>query len=51
MAGIIAFYGMNGLRLTLNNDEAYTLVMDVAQGHLDEVSDIAGVLRNSTGAR
>jgi death-on-curing protein len=25
LAGTIAFYGMNGLRLTLNNDEAYTI--------------------------
>jgi death-on-curing protein len=51
LAGGIAFYGMNGLRLTLSNDEAYTLVIDVAQGQLDDVNEIAGVLRDSTGAR
>ena len=51
LAGIIAFYGMNGLRLTLSNDEAYTLVMDVSEGRLDDVNEIAGILRNSTAAR
>ncbi len=51
LAGVIAFYGMNGLGLTLSNDEAYTLVMDVAQGRLDDVNEIAGVLRDATGAR
>jgi death on curing protein len=51
LAGVIAFYGMNALRLTLSNDEAYTFVMDVAQGQLDEVNEIAAVLRDSTGPR
>ncbi|HEX4015180.1 MAG TPA: type II toxin-antitoxin system death-on-curing family toxin [Frankiaceae bacterium] len=51
LAGLIAFYGMNGLRLTLNNDEAYTLVIDVSQGRLDEVKEIAGILRDATRAR
>jgi death-on-curing protein len=51
LAGVLAFYGMNGLRLTLTNDEAYTLVVDVAQGQIDDVNEIAGILRTSTGAR
>jgi death-on-curing protein len=51
LAGVIAFYGMNGLRLTLSNDAAYSSVMDVAAGRLDDVNEIAGVLRDSTGAR
>jgi death-on-curing protein len=51
LAGVIAFYGMNGQRLTLSNDEAYTLVMDVAQGELDDVNEIVGVLRDSPGAQ
>jgi death-on-curing protein len=51
LAGVIAFYGMNGLRLTLSNDAAYSSVMDVAAGRLDEVNEIAGILRDSTGAR
>ena len=51
LAGVLAFYGMNGLRLTLSNDDAYTLVISVAEGRLDDVNEIAGVLRDSTGAR
>ena len=37
LAATIAFYGINGLRLTLSNDEAYDLVMSVATGELDDV--------------
>lgn len=51
LAATIAFYGMNGMRLTLTNDEAYDLVIDVASGWLDEVPAIAVVLERSTGAR
>lgn len=51
LAATIAFYGMNGMRLTLTNDEAYDLVIDVASGRLDEVPAIASVLERSTGAR
>jgi death on curing protein len=41
LAATIAFYGLNGRRLTLTNDEAYDLVIDVATGALDEIADIA----------
>lgn len=41
LAALIAFYGMNGLRLTFSNDEAYELVMAVAAGDLDDVALIA----------
>ena len=41
LAGLIAFYGVNGRRLTLTNDEAYDLVSAVATGELDHVADIA----------
>jgi death on curing protein len=41
LAGVIAFYGVNGRRLTLTNDEAYELVMAVADGTLDTVDQIA----------
>lgn len=51
LAGTIAFLGLNGRRLTLTNDEAYTLVMDVASGELDEVADIAGCLRQGSEPR
>ena len=41
LAGVIAFYGMNGRRLTLTNDEAYDLIIAVASGTLDTVDGIA----------
>ena len=49
LAGTIAFYGLNGLRLTLSNDEAYDLVMAVAAGELDDVEPIAVRLATGTG--
>ncbi len=44
LASVIAFYGLNGLRLTLTNDEAYDLIMSVAAGDLDDVGLIADSL-------
>ena len=35
LAALIAFYGVNGRRLTLTNDGAYDLVIDVATGQLN----------------
>jgi death on curing protein len=51
LAAIIAFYGVNGRRLTLTNDAAYEFVIAVATGHLDSVDDIAATLRTATEAR
>jgi death-on-curing protein len=51
LAAVIAFYGVNGRRLTLTNDEAYELVIDVAVGNLDSVDDIAARLRTVTESR
>ena len=51
LAATIAFYGMNGLRLTLSNDEAYGLVMSVATGELDDVGAIAPLLERATVPR
>ena len=48
LAGVIAFYGVNGRRLTLSNDEAYDLVMAVASGSLDAVDQIAAELARAT---
>ncbi|HSV66729.1 MAG TPA: type II toxin-antitoxin system death-on-curing family toxin [Mycobacteriales bacterium] len=50
LAALIAFYGMNGRRLTLINDAAYDLVIRVAVGVLDSVAEIVALLRASTGA-
>jgi death on curing protein len=48
LAGVIAFYGVNGRRLTLTNDEAYDLVIAVADGTLDAVEQIAARLAKAT---
>jgi death-on-curing protein len=51
LASVIAFYGLNGRRLTLTNDAAYDLVIDVATGQLDTADDIASVLQAATEPR
>lgn len=51
LAATVAFYGMNGMRLTLGNDEAYELVIDIASGRIDDVPAIASVLETRTTAR
>lgn len=49
LAGVIAFYGLNGRRLTLTNNQAYDLVMAVAEGNLDAVADIGARLGPAAG--
>jgi death on curing protein len=51
LAAVIAFYGLNGRRLTLTNDAAYDLVISVAAGQLDAVDDIAAILQPATQPR
>jgi death-on-curing protein len=51
LATLIAFYGVNGRRLTLTNDEAYNLVVSVADGTLDSVHEIAKALAEATEPR
>jgi death on curing protein len=51
LAALIAFYGLNGRRLTLTNDAAYDLIIDVATGQLDTADDIAAVLHTATEPR
>ncbi|SNQ47373.1 Toxin Doc [Frankia canadensis] len=48
LGAVIAFYGLNGHRLTLTNDEAYDLVTGVADGTFDSVEEISAVLVNGT---
>lgn len=38
-------------RLSLSNDEAYEVIMDVAAGKLDSVDDIAAILATATEPR
>ena len=51
LAAVIAFYGLNGRRLTLTNDQAYDLVMKVAAGKLEQVEEIAAILADTTAPR
>ena len=51
LAGVIAFYGVNGRRLTLTNDEAYDLIVAVATGELDSVQKITSALSGATEPR
>jgi death-on-curing protein len=51
LGALIAFYGVNGHRLTLTNDAAYDLVMQIATGQLDSVDDIAAILGKSSRPR
>jgi len=51
LAATIAFYGVNGMRLTLTNDEAYNLVIDVAAGKADDVPTIAERLARGSSPR
>lgn len=46
-----SLYGINGMRLTLTNDRAHELVVDVASGAPNEVPQIASVLEVSTERR
>ena len=51
LAATIAFLGLNGYRLTLTNDEAYTLVMEVASGVVDAAAAIAERIQAGTAPR
>lgn len=45
LAGLIAFLGMNGARLTATDNEAYELIMALAEGKCPEAADFAVHLR------
>lgn len=51
LAGVIAFYGINGRRLTMTNDDAYDLVIAVASGELVDVAEIAQRLEAGSASR
>ncbi len=51
LAGVVAFYAINGYRLTMTNDEAYELIMAVAAGDLDDVEIIADTLQRHAEPR
>ena len=51
LAAVIAFYGLNGRRLTISNDEAYDFVIAVAAGQIDDVAEISQRLEDGSAAR
>jgi death on curing protein len=48
LAALLAFYGINSRRLMLTNDEACDVVINVADGTLDAVPQIASRLATAT---
>jgi death-on-curing protein len=46
-----AYPDINGLRVTLTNDDAYNLVIGVAAGQISDVTQIASVLTRGTATR
>ena len=44
LAGVVAFLGVDGVRLTMSNDQAYEFILSIADGTVTEVADIAGQL-------
>ncbi|QLQ09838.1 MAG: type II toxin-antitoxin system death-on-curing family toxin [Nocardioidaceae bacterium] len=50
LAGLIAFLGLNGRRLTLDNDSAYDFIIAIAAGELIEVEAIAECIAAATEA-
>lgn len=51
LAGTVVFLGMNGFRLTMNNDEAYDFTIKVSTGEFESVAVIAQALRVNTKPR
>ena len=51
LAGVLTFYGVNGWRATLTNDQAYDLVIAVMTGALQDVHLIAQELTPFVVAR
>ena len=46
LAGLLVFLGVNGVRLSWTNDEAFDFIMAIADGHLDDVEAIASAIRH-----
>jgi death-on-curing protein len=48
LAALIAFLGLNGLRLTFSNDEAHDFIIEIADGRLADVDEMAAVIAGAT---
>lgn len=51
LAATLAFLGINGVRLTLTNEEAYELVMAVAAGQLEDIPQLAVRIKGGSRPR
>lgn len=51
LSATIAFLGVNGRRLTLSNDRAYEVVMSVAVGEMEEIAEIAALIKDGSEPR
>ena len=49
LAALITFLGLNDLRLTLSNDEAYAFIIAVVVDELPDVEGIAARIESGTG--
>lgn len=47
LMGLIVFLGVNGYHLAWSNDEAYDFIVEIAEGALDEVPEIAERIRTA----
>jgi death-on-curing protein len=47
LAAVLAFYWLNGYRLTMTNDEAYEFVLAIAAGERDDLTAIADRLADA----
>jgi len=48
LGATIVMLGINGWSLTMTNDDVYELVIEVAEGRLREVADVAELLRRGS---
>lgn len=51
LAGLITFLGVNGRRLTMTEDAAYDVIVEIADGRLDDVETIARCIAAHSAAR
>ena len=51
LAGLIAFLGINGWKLTWSNDEAFEFITELATGQLDDVVLIAARIEHGLARR
>lgn len=51
LSALLAFYGVNGRRLTMTTDEAYDFIIALVVGELEAVPQIADILKKATEPR